>query len=105
MKHHLQHYLQQKKKLTHARGDPRGSINFLFGFFGPAQMKELCRKDALKRHLQRYNNIFTTGLFDFVPRTFTLPKEYVQFATAFAKAADKEEGTRCETTTKTVHMY
>ena len=42
----------------------------------------------------RYNAVFANGLFDFVPHTFTLPKEYVAFANAFAKAADKEEGTR-----------
>ena len=42
------------------------------------KMKELCRKDALKRHLQRYNAMYTSGMFDFMASTFTLPKEYVQ---------------------------
>ena len=42
------------------------------------KMKELCSKDSLKRHLQRYNAMYTSGMFDFMACTFTLPKEYVQ---------------------------
>ncbi|KAK3243678.1 hypothetical protein CYMTET_46683 [Cymbomonas tetramitiformis] len=58
-------------------------------------IKELTRKDLLKRHLMRAASMHATGrhalIFDLMPTTFTLPKDYVAFVDAFSKAADGDE--------------
>jgi len=51
------------------------------------EAKQLTRKDNLKRHVQRFRNIpgKLGDLFDILPNTYTLPGDYVQFCTEFAK--------------------
>ncbi|EKX44541.1 hypothetical protein GUITHDRAFT_87440 [Guillardia theta CCMP2712] len=54
------------------------------------EAKHLTRKDNLKRNVARYRNIpgKVGEYFDITPLTFTLPGEYVQFCTEFARKAD-----------------
>jgi hypothetical protein len=52
--------------------------------------RNLTRKDLLKRHLERQAAIFTNSrhakLFQCMPTTFSLPREYAAFEKAFADA-------------------
>eukprot|EP01022_Parablepharisma_sp_SALTPOND_P020230 TRINITY_DN361_c0_g1_i3.p1 TRINITY_DN361_c0_g1~~TRINITY_DN361_c0_g1_i3.p1 ORF type:complete len:707 (+),score=86.81 TRINITY_DN361_c0_g1_i3:571-2691(+) len=50
--------------------------------------KNLARKDYLKRHIERCQNLGhkSATLFNFIPRTFLLPNEYLEMVDAFNKA-------------------
>jgi len=51
-------------------------------------VKNIARKDYLKRHLERCQNLNAkaAALYNFVPRTFLLPNEYLEMVDAFNKA-------------------
>ncbi|KAK9819734.1 hypothetical protein WJX72_001737 [[Myrmecia] bisecta] len=59
------------------------------------EARQLTRKDLLQRHLARHQRVFAGGraapLFDIMPTTFMLPKEYVQFVQAFSEAEGGQE--------------
>ena len=58
-------------------------------------IKELTRKDLLKRHMSRCRQSYGVGRnatgFDLMPQTFSLPKEYVAFVDAFNRARDGQD--------------
>ena len=56
------------------------------------EAKQLTRKDNLKRHLMRFRNIpgKLGDFFDILPTTYTLPGDYVQFCTEFAKRHESD---------------
>jgi tubulin polyglutamylase TTLL5 len=60
-------------------------INFFIGD------KHLTRKDYLKRALERIQKLSarTQSLFNIMPLTFILPKEYVDFLTVFSEIEDQ----------------
>ena len=60
-------------------------INFFIGD------KHLTRKDYLKRALERTQKIShrTLNIFNIMPLTFILPKEYVDFLTVFSEIEDQ----------------
>lgn len=53
------------------------------------QARELTRKDMIKKNLSRYQCLGPkmAAAFSLQPTTFVMPKEYLQFAEAFGKAA------------------
>ncbi|KAJ1479279.1 tubulin-tyrosine ligase family-domain-containing protein [Baffinella frigidus] len=57
------------------------------------EARQLTRKDNLKRHIARFRNIpgKLGEAFNIMPLTYTLPGEYVQFCTEFAKGYDKDQ--------------
>ena len=56
-------------------------------------VRQLTRKDLLKRHLARYTNIpgKIGDAFTIMPTTYLLPKEYLQFMEDFSERRDDEE--------------
>lgn len=50
----------------------------------------LTRKDLLKRHIERARAVFGSSLFDFLPQTYLLPKEYAAFVEEFSGLSDDE---------------
>lgn len=56
------------------------------------EAKQMTRKDHLKKNIMRYRNIpgKIGEAFDILPLTFTLPGDYVQFCTEFAKRYDTD---------------
>lgn len=54
--------------------------------------KNVSRKDFLKRNIERAQKFSPKcqGVFNIMPLTFCLPKEYVQFLEAFSELEDKE---------------
>ena len=79
-----------------------GAHGFLWGILNRVEplisqfpeAKQLTRKDNLKRHVQRFRNIpgKLGDLFDILPNTYTLPGDYVQFCTEFAKRHEVDAG-------------
>jgi hypothetical protein len=56
------------------------------------EAKQMTRKDYLKKNIMRFRNIpgKVGDAFDILPMTFTLPGDYVQFCTEFAKRYDSD---------------
>jgi hypothetical protein len=56
------------------------------------QSKNLTRKDYLKKHLERFQKMGqkSSNIFNILPTTYVLPKEYIQFVEDFSQAENED---------------